>query len=149
MRSVELAKVAAAAEALRLRRIARRQAMRGGFGAIAGVFAGAVLVVLHVLLWHVLLRWVSPVQSTLIVLVVDVVIAAVFGFLASRNTPDTIEREAKQIRQQAMIELKHSLTLMSMVAQTANAAMRVGARSGARRGAASVLAEAASRLIGR
>ncbi len=149
MRSVELAKIAAAAEALRLRRIAKRQAMRGVFGAVAAVFAVAVLVVLHVLLWHVLLRWLTPVQSTLVVLAVDVVIAAVFGFLAMKDTPDPIELEAKQIRHQALVELKQSLTFMSMVAQTAGMAMRVGATNGARRTTATALAEVASRLIGR
>ena len=149
MRTVELAKVAAAAEALRLRRIARRQAIRAGLGAGAAVFAVAVLVLVHVLIWEILLRWLTPVQSTLVVLVLDVIIAGVCGFLAMRNQPDSVELEAKRIRQQALIEMRQSLTFMSLVAETAGVAMRSTARRGRKRGTATVLAEMASRLIGR
>ena len=60
MRAVELAKVAAAAEALRLRRLARRQAIRAGLGAGAAIFGIAVFVLLHVLAYDLLLAVVRP-----------------------------------------------------------------------------------------
>lgn len=149
MRTVELAKVAVAAESLRLRRVARRQAMRAAFGAGAAVFAIAVLVVLHVLLWHVLLQWLTPVQSTLAVLVLDLIVAGVFGYMAFSNAPDAVEEEARTIRVQALAEMKRSLTVMGMAAEVAGLALRGGARAGVRRKASTVAAELASRLIGR
>lgn len=149
MRSIELAKVAAAAEALRLRRIARRQAFRAAYGAVAGVFAIAVLVGLHVALWYLLVGWVTPVVASLIVVVVDLLIAAIFGFLATRNTPDAIELEAKAIRHQALVEMRQSLRFMSLVAEIAGLAIRTGVSNTTRRSRLMVLAEGASRLVGR
>ena len=149
MRAVELAKVAASAEALRLRRIARRQGLRAAFGAVAGVFAVAVLVVLHVVGWHLLAGHVTSVQASLILLGVDVVIMAIFGVLASRNVPDLIEQEALAIRQQAVIDMKASLTMMGMIAGVAGVALRSTAQQGVRHGATSALTSLAGRLLGR
>ena len=149
MRAVELAKVAAAAEALRLRRIARRQGIRAAFAAGAAVFAIAVLIVLHVVIWHLLVGYVTPVQASLIVMVIDVVIAVALGVLALRNTPDSVEQEALAIRQQAVIDMKASLTMMSVVASAAGVALRSGARHGVRQGATSALSQIATRLVGR
>lgn len=149
MRTVELAKVAAAAEALRLRRIARRQGLRAAFGVAAAVFALAILVVLHVVLWQMLRRWVTPIQATLVLLGADVVITAVFAFMAMRDVPDSIEVEAKRIRTQALRELRSSLTVMAMAAEIAGLAVRAGGRSGGRGGLSNTLAEVFSRLIGR
>ena len=56
MRSVELAKVALASEGLRLRRMARRQALRVAYGAGAAVFGIAMLVVLHFVIYLLLLK---------------------------------------------------------------------------------------------
>ena len=149
MRAVELAKVAASAEALRLRRIARRQGMRVAFGAVAGVFAVAVLVVLHVVIWHLLAGHVSPVIASLILLAIDAVVVAIFGVLAMRNVPDAIEQEALAIRQQAVIDMKASLTMLGMVSSIAGVALRSTARHGVRRGATSALSSLAGRLLGR
>ena len=149
MRAVELAKVAAAAEALRLRRIARRQGLRAAFGVVAAVFAIAVLIVIHVLIWDVLAAYLTPIQSSLALLVLDALLMAVFGFLALRSTPDPIEDEARGIRQQALLEMRQSLTFMSMVGSATGLALRTGARHGVRRGATSALANLATRLVGR
>ncbi len=149
MRTVELAKVAVAAESLRLRRVARRQSMRAAFGAGAAVFAVAVLVVLHVVGWHAMVGRLTPVQASLVLLAVDVLITAIFAVLAIRGAPDAIEEEAKAIRVQALAEMKRSLTVMGMAAEVAGLAIRTGARSGVRRGAGTVAAEIASRLVGR
>jgi hypothetical protein len=149
MRTVELAKVAAAAEALRLRRIARRQGIRVAFGAGAGLFGTIALLVLHVVGWHALQPMLTPLQASLVVLAVDVVLAAVFGFMASRDVPDAVEAEAKAIREQAVIELKQSLTVMGMVAGVTGMAVRTGAREGVRRGLVSALTDMAMRLVRR
>ena len=149
MRAVELAKVAASAEALRLRRMARRQGLRAAFGAVAAIFAVAVLVALHVVGWHLFAGYVTPVQASLILLVVDVVIMAVFGVLAMRDTPDAIEQEALAIRQQAVIDMKASLTMMGVIGGVAGIALRSTAQRGVRHGATSALTALAGRLLGR
>lgn len=149
MRTVELAKVAAAAEALRLRRIARRQAVRAAYGVGAAVFGIAVLVVLHVVGWNALQPLLTPTQASLVVLAVDVVLAAGLGFMASRNTPDAIEIEAKAIREQAVIEMRQSLTVMGMVAGVTGVAVRAGARQGIRAGLTGAITEAALRMVRR
>lgn len=149
MRAVELAKVAASAEALRLRRIARRQGLRAAFGAVAGVFSVAVLVVLHVVAWHLLAGHVSPVVASLILLAVDAVVMAIFGVLAMRDVPDAIEQEALAIRQQAVMDMKASLTMMGMISGVAGVALRSTAQHGVRRGATSALTSLVGRLLGR
>ena len=149
MRSVELAKVAAAAEALRLRTLAKRQAMRGVYGAVAAVFAIAVLVVVHVLLWQAFAHWMSPILATVALLVVALVVAAIFGVMALRSTPSVVEREALALRAQALGELRQSLTVLSILGQTASLVFRTGVDVGVRRTTTGTLAEIASRIIGR
>ena len=149
MRTVELGKVVVAAEALRLRRIARRQAMRAAFGAGAAVFAIGVLIVLHVLIYVVARFWLAPIWAVLIVLAVDVIVAAILGFLATRNASDAVQLEAEQIKAQAIAEMKRSLTVMSMAAEVGGLVMRSRTRAGVRQSVANVAAEMASRLIGR
>lgn len=149
MRTVELARVALAAEGLYLRRVARRQALRGAFAAAAAVFALVLLAVLHVVMFEAARLWLSPLLSATAVLAVDVVITGVLAVFAIRGAPDAVETEAMQIRTQAMAELKRSLTAMGMAAELGGLLFRTAARSGVRRGAATAIAEVASRLLGR
>lgn len=124
MRSVELARAAAQAEALYLRRVARRQAMRGAFGAVAAVFGVAILVMLHVLFYVVLVGYVRPAVAALIVLAVDLVFAIVFAVLARRDQPDTIEQEALALRDEALAGLRSSLTTASLASAAAGLVLR-------------------------
>lgn len=149
MRTVELARVALAAEGLYLRRVARRQAWRGAFAIAAAIFGVLMLAVLHIVLFEVALLWLSPLLSAVAVLVLDLIITGILAALAIRGTPDAVESEAKLIRMQAMAELTRSLTSMGMAAELAGLMFRTGARRGVRRGAATVAAEIASRFIGR
>lgn len=149
MRTVELARVAVAAESLYLRRVARRQAMRGAFAIAAAVFALLLLGVLHVVIYLTARLYLSPLWSATVVLAVDLVIVTILAVLAMRGVPDSVEVEAKQIREQAVAELKRSLTAMGMAAELAGLVFRTTARSGARRGVATAVAEVASRLLGR
>ena len=73
----------------------------------------------------------------------------VFGVLAARGAPDSVETEAKQIREQALIEMRQSLTVMSVVTGMAGAAMRTGVRRGARRGLTAALVDGALRMVRR
>ena len=152
MRAVELAKVAAAAEALRLRRIARRQGMRAAYGAGAAVFAIAVFVLLHVVAYHLLLNAVSATIASLILLGFDLVVAGVLAFLAMRNTPDQVEREALAVRRQAVLEMKKSVTVMAIAGEIGALVVRKRARSAIvnpRRSRAWLIADIASRVMGR
>jgi hypothetical protein len=98
MRAVNLAKVAAEAEILRIRHMLKRQGMRAAFGLAALIFALGVLVLAHVAGWQVLRLYVPPIYATLILLVVDLMVAAIFGILAARSSPSHDEREALTIK---------------------------------------------------
>ena len=149
MRSVELAKVALASEGLRLRRMARRQALRVAYGAGAAVFGIAMLVVLHFVIYLLLLKLVSPVLAAVIVLILDLVVAGVLGSMAIRSVPDAVEEEARMIRAQSLIELRRSLTAMGMAAELGGAVFRSRTRAGFSRTMATMVAETISRVIGR
>lgn len=124
MRTVDLAKIAASAEALRLRRIARRQGMRAAYGAGAAVFGIAVFVLLHVIVYNLLVPHVSPLTASIILFVFDLVVAAVLGFLAMSNKPDSIEDEAKMIREQAVVEMRRSVSTMALAGEVAGMMVR-------------------------
>lgn len=124
MRTVDLAKIAASAEALRLRRIARRQGMRAAYGAGAAVFGIAVFVLLHVIVYNLLVPHVSPLIASIILFVFDLVVAAVLGFLAMSNKPDSIEDEAKMIREQAVVEMRRSVSTMALAGEVAGMMVR-------------------------
>ncbi len=111
MRTVRLAKVAARAETVRLRRLLLRSVRRVAFGAVATVFAIASLVLLHALGFEALTQFagMAPFWAMLIVFAVDVVFAVIFGILAAGVVPDPIEREALALRQRSVGELRGAL----------------------------------------
>jgi uncharacterized protein YacL len=146
MRSVELARAAAQAEALYLRRMARRQGIRAAFGAVAAVFGIAIAVMLHVLLYTILLGYTRPAVAALIVLAVDLVLAIIFAVLAKRDTPDQIEQEAKLLRDESLAELRSSLTLMQLAASATGLAVR---RRANKTPQGRILGALASRLMSR
>ena len=111
MRAANLVKVAAQAEILRLQQMLKRQTMRVVYGLVAAVFAVSVIVLANVVGWQVLLLYVAPIYATLILLGVNLVIAAIFGFLAGRSSPGRTEREALQLRRRALVEARTSLAL--------------------------------------
>lgn len=110
-RTIELLKAAAAAEALRLRAIFHRQRLRAVYGIAAVIFAIATLVLLHVVLHEVAALWLTTIQSDLVVLVFDLAIAGIAALLGLRDSPDTIEVQALEVRQRAVAELKQVRTL--------------------------------------
>ena len=79
MRSVTFARIAAQAELLRLRHLVRRQAMRVVFAVVAATFLLAALIGLHVACALLLAEYLSPVQASLIVAGVDLVVAIVLA----------------------------------------------------------------------
>ena len=117
MRGLGLARIAARAEWLRLRLFARRQARRAALAAVAAVFLVAALAVLHVAGAMALACVVRPIWAALIVAGIDVVIAAIFALLASRDRPGPAEREALQVRMVAQEEVLATVSLATLLAR--------------------------------
>jgi hypothetical protein len=111
MRAVNLAKVAARAEILRLKHTLKRQAMRVVYGLVAVVFAIGVLVLANVAAWQVLQMYMMPIYATLVLLGINLLIATIFGIVATRSSPSRIERDALAIRRKALQEAQASLAL--------------------------------------
>ena len=151
MRAVELAKVAANAEALRLRQLASRQSMRAAYGAVAAVFGLGVLVLVHVVLYEVLVLYVSPLVASLILLALDLIVAGICGLKALKSTPSAIEEEALAIRKQALLDLKGSVTMVSLAGEAAGMMFRRGRTVTVvkPRGTVRLAGELASRLMSR
>lgn len=114
MRTVDLTKIAAQAELLRVRRYSRRTAVRAAFGAVAGVFVIAALAAAHVVI--VLALPFQPIEAILIVGGGDLVIALVLGLLAMRDQPDQVEIQAQEVKQAALTELRELMALTAVVA---------------------------------
>ncbi len=115
MRALELAKVAAAAEALRVKRYARRQGIRVGLAAGAAIFGLAVFAMLHGLT-VVLLGMAVPLwAAALIVLIVDLIIGGLLCDMALSNMPDRIELEAASVRRQSLAEAQNAASLATIV----------------------------------
>jgi hypothetical protein len=116
MRSFRLARLAAEAEALRWRAFAERTARRAGFAAIAGIFLILALAGLHAAAAIMMVSYVSPLATSLILVAADIVIGCVFLLLASRDTQSTAERDALQLRRSAIDGIKQEASMASLVA---------------------------------
>jgi hypothetical protein len=150
MRALELAKVAAAAEALRVKRYARRQGIRVGLAAGALLFIVTFFAMIHVLA-IILLGMVAPLWAAMvIVLVVDLVVGGVLGLTALSNKPDQIELEAAAVRRQSLTEAKKAATSLATIGEVAGLAIGMTGRRRAqtsRVGRAWLIADVASRFF--
>ena len=115
MRLIELGRIATQAEALRWRRLGRRQLNRAIFAAVAAVFGLGVLIALHVAGALALIPLLGPVYATLVVGAVDLVIAALCLLVAARDQPDRIEREAIAVRNEARSEMAQAAVMSALV----------------------------------
>jgi hypothetical protein len=115
VRSINLLRIAAEAELLRLRTMLARQGRRAAFGVVALIFVLGVLVLGEVAGWQVLRLYVASISATLILLGINFLIAAVFGGLAARFSPGRAEREAFRVRQQALDAARGALSLTAAV----------------------------------
>ncbi|WP_158292118.1 phage holin family protein [Paracraurococcus ruber] len=112
---IQLLRLAAQAEALRWKRTGRGYAMQAGLGAAAAVFALLLLVMLHVaaLIWLQEDR--TPLSAALIVAAVDLVLAAILGFLAARHAHDPVAIEAQRVRDDALRQVGDTTARAAMV----------------------------------
>jgi hypothetical protein len=101
MRTLRLARIAAQAEGIRLRHIARRTAFRVAYVFFGLIFLFGVLVMGHVALFMWLAEHLRPVICALILLGADLVVAIILFLMALMAGPGRLEREAKAIRDQA------------------------------------------------
>ena len=131
MRSINLLKVAAEAELLRLRALLARQGRRAAFGVVAVIFMLGVLVLVEVAGWQVLRLYVASISATLILLGINFVICALFGALAARSSPSHAEREALRVRRQALDAARGALSFTAAV-PLISALLGLGRRRGGR-----------------
>ena len=116
IRSVRLVRIAADAERLRLRRRIRRAVISAVLGGIALLFALFALGAAHLAFYLALNMRFMPVYSALIVLGVDVGVLLVLGVLAMRGGEDRLEREAREVRDQAMGQVRDNVAFWVMLA---------------------------------
>jgi hypothetical protein len=114
IRPIALAKLAVQAEAVRLRALAARTAVRALLAVLALVFLLAAVVFAHIAAWFWLDR--SALASAGILGGTDLLLAVLCGCLAARSTPGTVEREAVAIRRQAFQEIASQIALVRLVA---------------------------------
>jgi hypothetical protein len=82
-----------------------------------------------VLRLYVLRLYVAPISTTLSLLGINLVIAALFGALASRSSPGRAEREALRVRRQALDAARGALSFAAVV-PVASTLLRLGRRRG-------------------
>jgi Putative Actinobacterial Holin-X, holin superfamily III len=123
LRPLRLARIAAEAEGLRLRYMAQRTATRAILGAIALVFLLGALAFFHAAFWFWLRRHFESPATSLIVAGADLLVALLFGLVASRSSPGRLEREALDVRRRALENATSTLAYSTLAAQT----LRLGA----------------------
>jgi len=129
MRSINLLKLAAEAEMVRLRAVLVRQGRRAAFGVIALIFTLAVLALAEAAGWQVLRFYCVALSATLILLGINLAIVAIFG-LAARSSPGHAEQEALRLRRQALEAARGSLAFTAAI-PAATALLRLGRDRGA------------------
>lgn len=131
MRAVDLAKVAASAEALRLRRHLFRIGRQVAFIVVAGVFGFFALISLHVVLWTLCDGpWnTGKVWASIIVLAVDVIAAGVLLLLGRGKLADPIEVEARITRDRSLSELRSALAMTALTGTMTGPAGRLAGRT--------------------
>lgn len=131
MRVVELAKVAAAAEALRLRRNATRIGRQAVYLVGAGLFGLFALASVHVLLWMICYGpWnTGRVWASVIVLAFDVVAAGVLVLLGRGKLADPVEVEARITRDRSISELKSAFLMTAVMGTVTGPAGRFAGKT--------------------
>jgi hypothetical protein len=115
VRSIKLLRLAADAELLRLRAMMARQGRRAAFAVIALIFALVVLALAEATGWLALRHRIASIPATLILLGVNLVIAAIFSVLAARSSPGPTEQEALRVRRQALDAARGALAFTAAV----------------------------------
>lgn len=117
MRSVQLARIAAEAEGIRLRRLARRIVLRAVLGVIALLFLLGAIVFAHLVVWYWLREGLgqSFPAAAGIFGGADVLVAIILGFAATRSSPGRVELEALEVRRQAVTAIGGTFNLVGLM----------------------------------
>ncbi|MFL5254431.1 MAG: phage holin family protein [Rhodopila sp.] len=113
MRPVSLARIALEAEGVRLRAMATRIVTHAVYAVIALVFLLGALVFAHIAAWYGIRTGLelTPIATAGILGGIDLLIAIILGLLARRATPSRVEREALQVRQEAVANLRSAINV--------------------------------------
>ncbi len=130
MKAVEFGKLAAAAEARRWQSIGLRYARRIAFLVVAALFGLFTLISAHVLLWVLCDGpWhTGKVWASVIVLAVDILLAAIFVLLGRGKQPSITEIEARMVRDQNLASMKNALAFSAVTATVVGPAGRMAGR---------------------
>ena len=117
MRTLRLARIAAEAEGLRLRKQAQRMVVRIVMGSIALGFLGAALACFHLFIWFAFRQWAgwTTPWTALFLVGFDVVLALIFALVALLSRPGRVELEALQVRRRALANATTSFALSSVL----------------------------------
>ncbi len=128
VRPLRLARVAAQAEVLVVRRQMAGYARRAVWAAAAAVFALGVLILAHIIAYMALRQYAmfGPIPAAAIVLAADLVITIVFAVMASGEVRDPILDDARRLRDQSLDQARQSMTLAAMVAPLTRVAAETG-----------------------
>jgi hypothetical protein len=106
----------------------RRQAMRGVWGAVAAVFAVAVLAMIHVLAFVILEPLITPIWSAVVVLAFDLLMLVIFGLIAVNGKPDRIEIQAREVRDLALLEMRESMAVSALLNPVGRVVLKAAGR---------------------
>jgi hypothetical protein len=116
MRLLSLIRVAWDAEALYLRRSVQARAVQVELGLAAAVFAGFLLLMLHVAAFAWLAEGQGAVRAALIVGAADLALMLVLGLMAWRSGRDPVAQGALQVRNDALRQLGDGAARAAMLA---------------------------------
>ncbi len=117
MTSVDLVRIAAEAEAVRLRGRARRAVGQIIVLLLALTFLFMAVGFVHAGVWFWLresLGWTGPATAATIA-VGDLAVAGLLAGLASRSSPSQVERDARLIRDRAWLGIRESVMLTTLI----------------------------------
>jgi hypothetical protein len=117
VRPVQLARIAAEAEGVRLRRLARRIVLRAILGVIALLFFLGAIVFAHIAVWYWLRTGLTQSFPAAAGILGggDLLVAIILGIVATRSSPSRVELEALAVRRQAMAAIGGTFTLAGLV----------------------------------
>lgn len=112
-----LARILGEAEGVRLRLRAQRIGVQIGLAAVALIFLADAVLFSHIATWYWLrLSWDwQPHSAAAVIGGGDAVLAALLALLAARSRPTRAEREALEVRQQALTYARTSLSVTAVL----------------------------------
>jgi hypothetical protein len=117
VRPVQLARIAAEAEGVRLRRFARRIVVRATLGVIALMFFLGAIVFAHIAVWYWLRSGLAQSFPAAAGILggADLLMAIILAIAATRSSPSRVELEALAVRRQAITAIGGTFTLAALV----------------------------------